>query len=279
MKSLNNIKLGIARNWTMPGKERLASWLIEKDVSQNKEAFEGITWLKDEAIALHISTSSYIEWKILAEGNYESATGKLINLSLQPGEVAMDIGANIGVHTLRMAKSVGPNGKVLSCEPMPHLQSKLKKNVVLNKLDTIVSIIPKAVSDFEGKTRMKGLPENFNQGTGRMDENGDIETEVITGDKLLEGLNLNRLDLVKIDIEGYEMKAINGLKNSLKTYRPRLLVEYDRDYWKKCDSSWEEFFNLMTELNYHVYKIETFTLTKIEDTPNVTSCNVFCLPI
>ncbi len=51
----------------------------------------------------------------------------------------------------------------------------------------------------------------------------------------------------KIDIEGYEMKAINGLKNSLKTYRPRLLVEYDRDYWKKCDSSWEEFFNLMTE--------------------------------
>jgi hypothetical protein len=112
-----------------------------------------------------------------------------------------------------------------------------------------------------------------------MDENGDIETEVITGDKLLEGLNLNRLDLVKIDIEGYEMKAINGLKNSLKTYRPRLLVEYDRDYWKKCDSSWEEFFNLMTELNYHVYKIETFTLTKIEDTPNVTSCNVFCLPI
>jgi hypothetical protein len=36
MKSLNNIKLGIARNWTMPGKERLASWLIEKEVSQNK---------------------------------------------------------------------------------------------------------------------------------------------------------------------------------------------------------------------------------------------------
>jgi FkbM family methyltransferase len=191
----------------------------------------------------------------------------------------MDIGANIGIHTLRMARAVGSNGIVISCEPMPHLQEKLKRNLILNKLDTISIIIPKAISDKEGITRMKGLPENFNQGTGRMDANGDIETEVITGDKLVQDLNLKKLDLIKIDIEGYEMKAITGLKNSIKKFRPRLLVEYDRDYWNNCESSWDDFFYLMTELNYHVYKIENFTLSKIEHSPNTTSCNVFCLPV
>lgn len=277
MSKLSRIKLGISRNWSLPGKERLASWLIQQDREQDSHPFEGITWLKNEPLALHISTGSYIEWKILAEGTYEPATGNLISLSLRPGFVAMDIGANIGVHTLRMAKAVGEQGKVISCEPMPHLQNKLKANVQLNRLESIVQIMGIAISDAPGETKMSGSPDTFNQGTGRMDTEGETNVRVTTGDALISELGMQRLDLIKIDIEGYEMKAIQGLTNSIAQFKPRILVEYDQAYWEKCGSSWTEFKSLLEKHNYTLYKIEEFTLTRIDSTPETSSCNVFCI--
>lgn len=278
MSKLSRIKLGISRNWSLPGKERLASWLIQQDREKGTLPFEGITWLKNEPIALYISTGSYIEWKILAEGTYEPATGNLISLSLRPGFIALDIGANIGVHTLRMARAVGESGKVISFEPMPHLQQKLNANVQLNRLESIVQIKGVAVSDAAGQTKMSGSSDTFNQGTGRMDDQGETQVLVTTGDAVIEEMELNRLDLIKIDIEGYEMKAIQGLFNSIKKFKPRLLVEYDQAYWEKCGSSWTEFKSFLSQNNYSIYKIEEFTLTRIHTTPETSSCNVFCIP-
>jgi FkbM family methyltransferase len=278
MSKLSRIKLGISRNWSLPGKERLASWLIQQNREENTNPFEGITWLKNEPLALHISTGSYIEWKILAEGTYEPATGNLISLSLRPGFVALDIGANIGVHSLRMARAVGEQGKVISCEPMPHLQHKLRANIHLNRLESIVEIVGEAISDVPGQTHMSGSPDTFNQGTGRMDAQGQTPVSVTTGDRLLAEKGIEQLDLIKIDIEGYEMKAIQGLSQSIARFKPRILVEYDQAYWEKCGSSWTEFKSLLEKYSYTIYKIEEFTLTKIHTSPETTSCNVFCIP-
>jgi FkbM family methyltransferase len=278
MSKISRIKLGISRNWSLPGKERLASWLIQQDREDNTQPFEGITWLKNEPIGLYISTGSYIEWKILAEGTYEPATGNLINLSLRPGAIALDIGANIGVHTLRMARAVGEQGKVISCEPMIHLQNKLKANILLNRLESIVEIVGEAISDVPGETFMSGSPDTFNQGTGRMDSEGQTPVRVTTGDKLLADKGIQQLDLIKIDIEGYEMKAIQGLNQSIARYKPRILVEYDQTYWEKCGSSWNDFKSMMEKYDYSIYKIEEFTLTKINSSPETSSCNLFCIP-
>jgi FkbM family methyltransferase len=279
MRKINPKLLSISRNWIFPGKERIASLLIKKDNLANSIPFEGISWLKNENIALYISTGSYIEWKILAEGTYEAATGSIIGLSLKPGDIALDIGANIGVHTLRMARAVGATGKVISCEPLPHLIKKLQSNIKLNRLEDIITTVNKAVSDFNGLGQMQGSAQSFNQGTGRMEVTGNENVEVNTGDHILDTLNVNSLALVKIDIEGHEMKAIRGLKHSIEKYKPRVLIEYDRDYWKKCDSSWEEFYNYFTKLEYNLYRIEDSLLVKIKDNPNVSSCNIFCIPL
>lgn len=278
MSKISRFRLGISRNWGLPGKERLASWLIQQDREKSSESFEGITWLKNEPVALYISTQSYIEWKILAEGTYEPATGNLISLSLRPGFVALDIGANIGVHTLRMARAVGEKGTVISCEPLPYLQNKLRRNVQLNRMEDIVHILPVAVSDQPGETRMSGSAESFNQGTGRMDASGETLVNVTTGDAILNELNITRLDLIKIDIEGYEMKAIRGMENSIRKFRPRLLVEFDAHYWEKCGSSWEEFRGFLHNLGYQIYKIEEFALQEVPSDPGVPSCNLFCIP-
>jgi FkbM family methyltransferase len=280
IKSLNRfdkIRLNISRNWEMPGRERIASMLIPQSRKKESKSYEGITWLKHEYLALYFSSKSYIEWKILSEGNYEPSTGDIIRMSLKPGDTALDVGANIGVHTLRMAQSVGANGKVLACEPLPHLQTKLKNNVLLNRYEDIVEIIPKALSDYNGKTKIKAEVSSFNQGTGRMDTDGDIETEVIQGDDLLNQKDIEQLALIKIDVEGFEMKVIEGLKESIGKYKPRIIVEYDAEYWKMCNSSWQDLSKILKKIGYTFYRIDHPILTEITGEPDFSSGNILCI--
>jgi FkbM family methyltransferase len=280
IKSLNRfdkIRLNISRNWEMPGRERIASMLIPQSRGKESKSYEGITWLKHEYLALYFSSTSYIEWKILSEGNYEPSTGDIIRMSLKPGDTALDVGANIGVHTLRMAQSVGAKGKVLACEPLPHLQIKLNNNVLLNRYDDIVEIIPKALSDYNGKTRIKAEVSSFNQGTGRMDKDGDIETEVIKGDDLLNQKDIQQLALIKIDVEGFEMKVIDGLKESIEKFKPRIIVEYDAEYWKMCNSSWQDLSEMLKNIGYTFYRIDHPILTEIIGEPDFSSGNILCI--
>jgi len=279
LSKLSKIKLNITRNWDLPGKERLANMLINKGDQVQGLFFSGITWLKHEHIGIYVSTRSYIEWKIFSEGTYEAVTGNIIRMSLNPGDTALDIGANIGVHTLRMAESVGRNGRVIACEPLPHLQEKLNQNIKLNCFESWVSIIPKAISDTNGTTQMTGDPNAFNQGTARMDAHEGFEVPVITGDSLLHQLGIKSLNLIKIDVEGFEMNVIRGLKESIALYQPRIILEYDADYWEKCNSSWAELSEFLMSLKYKFYRIEDHLLTEIENTPDFTSGNIFCLTV
>lgn len=279
-KSLNRfekIRLNISRNWEMPGRERIASMLIPQNKGDANKTYEGITWLKNEYLALYFSSSSYIEWKILSEGNYEPSTGDLIRMSLKPGDIALDVGANIGVHTLRMAQSTGYTGKVIACEPLPHLQQKLNNNIQLNRYEDIVEIVSVALSDFNGKTKIKSEESSFNQGTGRMDDEGNIETQVLKGDDLLKEKEIKSLALIKIDVEGFEMKVIEGLKESIKEFRPRIIIEYDAAYWNLCNSSWKNLSDLLKSMNYVFYRIDHPVLTEIIGEPDFSSGNILCM--
>src|SRR4051812_4187534 len=111
MKRKDRIKLDFTRNWKLPGKERLSRWL--KPSEQIKTTLkDGITWLSNEDIAIFTSADNYIEWSLLSTGTYEDEINKLIRISLKTGYVALDIGANIGLQSIRMAQCVGESGYV-----------------------------------------------------------------------------------------------------------------------------------------------------------------------
>src|ERR1700753_2160835 len=136
MKRKDRIKLDFTRNWKLPGKERLSNWLKPSDGT--KSALKnGITWLSNEDIAIFTTTDNYIEWTLLSNGTYEEEINKLIRISLKPGNTALDIGANIGLQTIRMAQSVGNDGYVYSFEPLNYLREKFIRNIALNKLGNV----------------------------------------------------------------------------------------------------------------------------------------------
>ena len=91
----------------------------------------------DDGLLIHADTASFLEWYIYFYGHFRPEVSKLLNRMLRPGHVAIDIGANIGMHTVIMANRCGPTGKVFCFEPDPHPFGRLKRNLALNGLDFV----------------------------------------------------------------------------------------------------------------------------------------------
>ncbi len=279
MKRFDRIKLIFTRNWKLPGRERLSQWL-KPSGETNASFYGGIVWLNDEDIAIYTTADNFIERAILTTGTYEDEINKAIRLSLKTGGVALDIGANIGLQSLRMSQAAGSDGKVIAFEPLQYLQKKFKKNIGLNKANNII-LLPYALSDQESKAEFKIDPNTWNQGAfsiaGKQDGTELQNVEIKIGDDIPEIKALSRLDLIKIDVEGFEFQVMKGLKNTLQKFKPRIIFEYDMKYWPANGQDIAECFNFLTSLGYKVYQVNPAcsqlrtTATTIEDG------NVFCI--
>lgn len=280
MKRKDRIKLDFTRHWKLPGKERLSRWLkpSQKTISSLKDS---ITWLGNEDIAIFTSANSYIEWSLLSTGTYEDEINKLIRISLKPGNNALDIGANIGLQSLRMAQAVGNTGLVLAFEPLNHLQEKFKRNINLNKVVNI-RLLPLALANKEDKAEFRFNSEIWNQGTFSISQkqNGqDKQTVTIkVADNLPDIQALSDLHLIKIDVEGFEFQVLLGLKETLRKHHPRLIFEYDKHYWQTNGQSVEECYDFLTALDYVIYQITSAACVVIRDKSELLSGNLFCLP-
>lgn len=176
-----------------------------------------------------------MEWNIFFSGYYEQDIVKIIKKYLKSDDVFVDVGANIGCHTLIAAKICK---KVIAIEPEPNVRKRLIENIKLNNLKN-VEVYDYAISDYIGKTTFYPPDvNNPNKGVGSLYyKNGlkqdGIKIKVTTLDKLLE--NESKIDFIKIDVEGANKEVIFGAKNIIKKFNP--LVLYERD-----DSDIMQFF-------------------------------------
>ena len=148
---------------------------------------------------------------------------------IKPGSVVYDLGANYGMHTLFLARLVGPKGRVLAFEPSPGIYQWLQRNVDLNGFQQ-VSCMQKAISYANGRvpfdtggTAAMGYISTSSTGHISTSSTG-FEIEAVTIDLLVEA-GCPIPDFIKIDIEGGESSALRGALNVLRTYRPTLLIE------------------------------------------------------
>lgn len=279
MKRRDRIRLIFTRNWKLTGKQRFIN-LFKPSANVKADLKHGITWLTDEDIAIYTTADNYIEWNILSTGTYEDEINKLIRISLKEGGIALDIGANIGLQSIRMAKSVGERGRVISFEPLIYLQKKFVANISLNKVQN-VTLIPYALSNIETDTEYNINENGWNQGTFSLDNTlkGTLVQKIIIrkGDLLPEIKNLARLDLIKIDVEGFEFHVMLGLRETIKKYRPRIIFEYDHNYWQKANQNIYECFNFLKAINYSIFQITSVGCELRESSKKITGGNLFCL--
>jgi FkbM family methyltransferase len=157
-------------------------------------------------------------------GASEPLVQKALSRCLQAGMVFYDIGANVGFFTLLGAKAVGPSGHVYASEPIPQNAAVLRHNLALNGFEN-VSIVNRAVSERSGKGQME-VESSFvtaalSSGSGR----GGIVVEVISIDDAIKGLGLRPPRVVKIDVEGGEIRVIRGMRQTLEHFQPVVVCE------------------------------------------------------
>lgn len=145
-------------------------------------------------------------------GRHEKLITELVQAEIRPGDIVVDIGANIGYYTLLFARSVGPSGHVYAFEPDPENFALLQKNIVLNGY-TNVTLEQKAVSDRTDTLRLY-LADNV--GDHRAYDSGDhrscIEIPAVALDSYF---GAQKIDFIKMDIQGFEHTVLRGMQRIL----------------------------------------------------------------
>ena len=159
-------------------------------------------------------------------GEYET---ELVKEIVKPGAVVIDVGANIGYFTLLFSHLAGEGGKVYAFEPDPKNHELLLKNLDVNKVGNTTAV-KKALSNKTGKTKL--FLDQLNLGdmsmaAGNIDNPaGFLEVETITLDEYLAGEQEKRVDFIKIDVQGAEALVIEGAEKTIKTAKPKILLEF-----------------------------------------------------
>jgi len=163
-------------------------------------------------------------------GTYEPEVTRAARLFVHPGMTAYDLGANIGYVTMLLAKAVGETGRVVAVEPLPANLDRLLAAVQLNRMEHVIRVVPKAVGAVGGSARFL---VHRSPGMGRLEAGGGggsgfesaIDIEVVSLDDLVHGQGFPLPDVIKIDLEGGEVEALQGMKRILREARPVLLIE------------------------------------------------------
>lgn len=161
----------------------------------------------------------------IAEGrNWEPVVTKWIESKLKDGDVAVDIGANIGWFTLLMARWVG-SGRVIAFEPEPSFYARLLNHIYLNAVDN-VELYPFAVSNkVEDAWCIKNAGPYFSSAHTVPSQ----PTKPCEATKVqcvsLDGWWEGRIDLIKIDVDGYERKVLRGAEETICIHKPAIAIE------------------------------------------------------
>lgn len=189
-------------------------------------------------------------------GRYEPQDTALMQTLLGPGMTFVDVGANWGYYTLLAASLVGGRGRVISFEPDPRLFPVLMENIKYNGLMQVTAL-QIAAADKAGRALLAGYDEkDANRGLSRLvdtakSNEGNFSVEAQTIDAVLDELEVERVDLLKMDIEGAEELALRGMLEGLARRRfRRILLELHPSILAERGRTVQDVMGLLSEAGY-----------------------------
>jgi FkbM family methyltransferase len=165
----------------------------------------------------------------VAMGTYEPAKQSMIRRYLRPGMTFIDVGANMGYFTLQAARIVGDSGRVVSIEPAPDNFRYLQRSIELNAYAN-TRAMQLALSDHAGTANLQILPlstaHTFTALNPKYNDLPKVTVPITTLDAVVEEQKLERVDMVKIDVQEWEIQVLHGAIKTLRA-NPKLLIFLD----------------------------------------------------
>ncbi|MCA0301846.1 MAG: FkbM family methyltransferase [Proteobacteria bacterium] len=202
---------------------------------------------------------------LFVAGSFEPNEFAFLDRVLKPGMTFVDVGANEGLFTLFAARRVGAAGRVVAAEPSSRERRRLESNLARNRIAN-VTVVPHAIGDSPGSARLQiatGVHAGHNTlGAFTYADVNAVDFEdvpVETLDALAARLPIERVDVVKIDVEGAELKVLQGAADLLRRTRPILLIEANEGALQGQGASSAEVVALLESLGFaiHVFSDRT----------------------
>lgn len=216
-----------------------------------------------DGLNYRLDLSQGIDFAIYLFGRFEPSTAAAISRVVQPGHVALDIGANIGAHTLRIARQVGETGRVFAFEPTDFAFSKLMTNLRLNpSLKDRVT----AIQCFLGASASADTPPAI-YSSWPLTKAGDLHkvhlgASMTTGqattqrlDDIIDAHNIMRVDVVKMDVDGFECDVLDGASLMMERDRPTFIVELAPYVLEERGSSLKAILDRFLSLDYQFFTL------------------------
>jgi FkbM family methyltransferase len=203
----------------------------------------------------------------LRAGLIKSHFVEFVSKILKPGDVVIDLGGNIGTHSLLMSDLI-LDGRVITFEPQSLTYSILQNNILLNNRKNIYTYrFACSDKDFEtiSMQPFSFVGESINNGALRVDLNGSAGDLALT--RTIDSFNFEKLSFMKIDIQGSEVKALMGAKKTISKHKPYMFVEIEQQHLLAMNTSAKELIELILSLGYSLYRIE-----------NSYPCDHICVP-
>lgn len=262
-----------------PGFERIARHLLPAEKCAHMPE---LCLLRDGSLFV-TRPALPLGWHVTFFGTYEPELRAIVRAVLPQGGVAIDIGANVGWHTLLMARLVGAAGRVLAVEANRSICAQLARNIKINRFDH-VQVIPSAVAESE-KTLQFFAPDadDVQSGTGHIATEAEGRTGLVPVscrplDAIVTEAQLERLDFIKIDVEGYEWPALQGGEKIIARLRPYIIFEFDRAYAGRGGGTPELFADFFSRHRYRLFAIERNWARAIDASTWPDCANLLAIP-
>lgn len=209
-----------------------------------------------------------IDFSIWLLGSFEPETVRCYRRIVKAGDVVLDIGANIGAHAVLLAQAVGAKGKVYAFEPTEYAFTKLSKNRALNPglANRIVCLQCMLVDkDVEGKPTpglYSSWPLKGDAGLHELHQGRLMTTvgaDARTLDSFILSLTLDRVDCIKLDIDGFECGMLRGAREVLTRWHPPIIMELAPYALKEQGESLHELIKLLREYGYTLFALSEGT--------------------
>ena len=227
-------------------------------------------------IMLYNLNDTYLGTMLDLYGEYSESEASMFGHFLKPGMTAVEVGANIGAHTLALAELVGPRGRVLAFEPQRVVFQMLCANLAVNGIEHVDAHWA-AVGKASGEITVPRLPATIRNNFGGIaigGERGDA-VRLVT----LDSLELPACDFLKVDVEGMEHDVILGARDTIRRTRPTISLENDREEKSAA------LIQLLWDLDYDCYwdipryvHVPNFRGNTENRFPTLSSFNLVCLP-
>jgi FkbM family methyltransferase len=219
----------------------------------------------------------YVGASLRKYGEFSSGEAEIFRQIVQPGMVVVEVGANIGAHTVELSRFVGSNGLVFAFEPQRLMFQILCANLALNSC-TNVHAFSMAVGDRPGQIMVPALPpdriSNFG-GLSLVNRDFGDSVPLVT----LDSYDLKKLAVLKVDVEGMEANVLRGAAATIRRLRPIIYVENDRQERSA------ELISTLLEMEYRLYwhlpsmyNTNNFAGDPENIFPGLVSINMLCVP-